>query len=139
MCAFLHILDIHILFLHPYKKLCLDCVDRCENCNEYIEVKKTVLISGKKYCPDCWNLKKIKCNICQGEYIPKNKEKICPDCFEMKQYIKRLEKINFEAQKFITMSLYNLENVNRCKLFTELYDSCIDLEYFTFPIISLGK
>ena len=27
------------------------------------------------------------------------------------------------------MSLYNLENVNRCKLFTELYDSCIDLEY----------
>ena len=116
-------------YISKDKKLCLDCVDRCENCNEYIEVKKTVLICGKKYCPDCWNLKKIKCNICQGEYIPKNKEKICPDCIEMKQYIKRLEKINFEAQKFITMSLYNLENVNRCKLFTELYDSCIDLEY----------
>lgn len=109
------------------KKICIDCACKCEVCKKYIEKEDAILAYGKNYCSDCWKTYKKNCIICCDDYISEKGEKICPDCIEMEQYMDRLNKIDFKSQKFIKTSLYNLQNIDRCELFTNLYDSCLDL------------
>lgn len=116
-------------YVSASQKLCRDCVTACSACGEAIERENIVNSFNENYCIECWESKKRTCPICSEEFIPKiDSQSVCFDCDSSIMYISRLKSIDFTSRKAKVLSVYDLDTVNRCELFTNLYENCRSLE-----------
>lgn len=115
-------------FVPKSKFICDSCVSTCSVCGEAINEGDINEAFNKYYCPDCWR-NMVKCSICGDEFVPEsNNQVLCPDCIDMEAYVARIENKDFINCKYREMSCYRLEYMDRCRLFTRLYESCKELE-----------
>lgn len=115
------------------KKICQECVSRCSKCGEEIDKEQTHSAFGKTFCPSCWEKDRVECPYCGDEFIPETPEQTaCPDCVEMEAYVARLEKMDFLNRSYKTINCYSLDYIDRCDLFTRLYEHCRELEGYKF-------
>ncbi|MBR5513407.1 MAG: hypothetical protein IKV85_05415 [Ruminococcus sp.] len=124
-------------YIPATKQICSDCVYVCSNCGEEVEEHQLHMYYGstygKGYCDSCWNEMSTVCRYCDNIFIPESFEQIsCPDCIEMQAYINRLKELDFITRSYKEMSCYMLENINRCDLFTKLYENCEELSGHKF-------
>lgn len=117
------------------KSVCNNCTYSCMACNCEIDFDSAIESFSSHYCPDCWKSKRHKCTICGEEYIPENNsQKTCPDCVEMLAYVKRLSTTDTHSFTFKEFSYYGLENINRCTLFTNIYDTFNTRSRANYPV-----
>ena len=115
--------------------ICKSCVSSCSICNEKFPDSKIKKSFGKIICPHCWEKLKKRCPICNEDYIPEEStNQLCPDCAESKAYEKRLERINLAEYPYKSMRYWQLEYINRCDLFTHLYEFCEPDLIFGVPV-----
>ena len=124
-------------YIPATKQICSDCVSFCFNCGEEIEEQRLHMYYGrtfgKGYCDSCWNKISTVCRYCDNIFIPESPKQIsCPDCIEMQAYIDRLKKMDFINRSFKEMSWYDLEYIDRCNLFTKLYENCEEINGHKF-------
>ena len=107
------------------KLICDTCVTNCSLCNEAIVNETERSAFGKYFCPECWETKVQHCSICSCAYYPETPEiKLCPDCVEMEAYKSRLKNVNYLSNEYQKIWYYQLADLDRCKLFTDLYINC---------------
>jgi hypothetical protein len=109
-------------YISTDEKICLDCVCHCGICGEAIRGSKREWSFNKCYCSDCWESRKTKCPICDDEFISQD-EKVCPDCIDMINYIERLKRVDFGKYRINQVSYGELDYLDRCKLFTDLFSN----------------
>ena len=115
--------------------VCVFCTTECACCGETITKNDAHTYDHKKYCSACWEKQSRACKICENEFIPASKnECLCPSCVESKAYEKRLKKLDLPGLPYKQLGYDQLDYLDRCKLFTELYSFC--KEDFVFQ---LGK
>lgn len=115
-------------YIPAEKRVCKSCVDYCSSCGEPVDAAHSCTFFWKTYCKDCEATKKVECSICGEEFIPEDEgQRLCPECTDSVAYIQKLREIDFSAQSAKVMSVYSLDNMDRCKLFTNLYENCRSL------------
>lgn len=115
--------------------VCVFCTTECACCGETITKNDAHTYDDKKYCSACWEKHSRACKICENEFIPASEnECLCPGCVESKAYEKRLKKLDLPGLPYKQLKYCQLDYLDRCKLFTELYSFCE--EDFVFQ---LGK
>ena len=115
-------------YIPAEKKICKSCVDYCNSCGEPVDSEHSCTYFWKTYCKDCEASKKMECTICGEEFIPEEEgQNLCPECMDSVAYLQKLKEIDFSAQHSKVMSVYSLDNMDRCKLFTNLYENCRSL------------
>lgn len=115
-------------YIPAEKRVCKSCVDYCSSCGEPVDDAHSCTFFWKTYCKDCVATKKVECPICGEEFIPEEEgQRLCPECTDSVAYIQKLKGIDFSAQCAKVMSVYSLDNMDRCKLFTNLYENCRSL------------
>lgn len=116
---------INSTYVPADRQICDRCVSNCAICDAAIDGENVHDAFGKDYCPECWRAKKKECLRCGHVFVPSDpKHQYCPDCVDMRQYVDRLKKENFADRTYKAINYYSLENIDRCGLFTELYDFC---------------
>ena len=109
------------------KMICSSCVSNCSACGEVIVIDRNKGAFGDWFCPDCWENKVSECSFCGTKFLPKVEEnQLCPDCVEMEAYVSRLQKIDYLADAYKEIRYYQLEYMDRCDLFTKLFESCVN-------------
>lgn len=112
-------------YIPAAKRICKECAFICSSCGEATEWENSVCSFGRHYCTKCWETKKRNCPICNEVFVPNvETQSLCFDCADSEIYIHSLERIDFSSRKAKLMTTYDLENVNRCYLFTCLLDNC---------------
>ena len=115
--------------------ICKSCVSSCSICNEKFPDSKIIKSFGKIVCPHCWEKLKKQCSICNDDYISNESlDQLCPDCVESQLYTERLKKTNITKYPFKTLRYWSLEYINRCDLFTNLYEFCEPDLIFGVPV-----
>lgn len=115
-------------YIPAEKRMCRRCVGHCSSCGEPVDDEHSCTYFWKTYCKDCEASKKVECPICGEEFIPDEEgQHLCPECMDSVAYIQKLKEIDFSAQCAKVMSVYSLDNMDRCKLFTNLYENCRSL------------
>ena len=110
------------------KRICKSCVSHCSSCGEPVDSEHSCTYFWKTYCKDCEGSKKMECTICGEEFIPEEEgQHLCPECMDSVAYLQKLKEIDFSEQRVKVMSVYSLDNMDRCKLFTNLYENCRSL------------
>ena len=123
-------------FVPTSRLICKDCVVVCSVCSVEIDKENTYAVSGQRFCPDCWSISKKECDFCGEDFIPKGiDQNHCSDCVEMLSYVDRLKKIPHIHKLYKTIDCFSLDNIDRCSLFTQLYENCINLEFNLLPDI----
>ena len=116
-------------YISSDKGICDSCVEHCVVCNEAILFNPKKIAFGKHFCPECWDKVVISCNTCGEDFYPEDGCKNqCPDCVEMEAYKKRLLSSGALERPYDHIAYYQLEYVDRCKLFTKLYRCCTQSE-----------
>lgn len=111
-------------FIPNELKICTNCAKECEICHSKIYGHENMDSFGKYCCPDCRNNYMRVCEYCNEEFIAANSDnQMCPDCIEMTSYVERLKEIDYSALNFRKLYYFELENIDRCKLFTHLYEN----------------
>ena len=115
-------------YIPAEKKTCKRCVERCHSCGEPVDDEHSCFYFWKTYCKECESTKKAECPVCGEEYIPDDvSQHLCPDCMDSVAFMEKLQEIDFSSQSAKVMSVYSLDNLDRCKLFTNLYENCREL------------
>jgi len=105
--------------------VCSSCISHCTACGEAIVAVRERSAFDDWFCPDCWENKLENCSCCGTEFLPKEDgQELCPDCVEMEAYISRLQKVDYLADTGKELRYYQLEYLDRCELFTRLYEHC---------------
>lgn len=127
-----HVLTKYLVsskFISADKQICHSCVSHCHSCGEAIDYKHTRSYFGHAYCTECEATKKLECPICGDEFIPDTEDQtVCPECVDAIDYMEEVQKIDFSSRQAKVMSVYSLDVIDRCKLFTNLYENCRALE-----------
>ena len=127
----LHVMNEELVnskYVSAEKKICSRCVEHCSSCGEPIDTEHSCTYFSKTYCKDCEVSRKVACSICSEEFIPdKDVQHLCPDCMDSVAYIQNTKKLDFSCRYAKTMSVYDLDYVDRCRLFTNLYENCRSL------------
>ena len=110
-------------FISPQENICIDCTNTCVLCHEKIKTSNTFSSFNKNYCPDCWSIHKHTCSICGDDFIG-GTDTICPDCENAKAYEHKLQAIDFCSFCYKEFKHYSLEYIDRCAMFTDLYEHC---------------
>ncbi|MBQ9167113.1 MAG: hypothetical protein IJX67_01725 [Oscillospiraceae bacterium] len=112
-------------YIPAEKRICKRCVEHCSSCGEPVDDERSCTYFWKTYCKECETAKKAECPVCGEEYIPDNdNQHLCPDCMDSVAFMEKLQEIDFSSQVAKVMSVYALDNMDRCKLFTNLYENC---------------
>ena len=112
-------------YVPPDKLICNECAWNCAVCGVAIDDEDRHTAFNRSFCPGCWESHKKKCPRCGDVFVPdETNDQYCPDCVDMNQYVARLQKENFLSRTYKSMNYFSLENIDRCKLFTDLYDYC---------------
>lgn len=110
-------------------QVCDTCTTTCAVCNTAIYKQNAKQVFGKLYCPECFKTLMEECPCCGEEYIPQNSsQKMCPDCIEMEAYVCRLVNLDFCSRAYKAINYYSLDYIDRCQLFTSLYENCSELD-----------
>ena len=112
-------------FIADDENICPNCVNTCAVCNEKIKLSSSFSSFDKHYCKECWSKYMKKCSICGDEFVSEASS-FCPECEKSKEYIKRLQTMDFCSVPYKKLSYYSLEYINRCDLFTNLFINCTD-------------
>lgn len=109
-------------YIPTNRNLCIFCVDQCYGCHQAILNNKTYEAFGHCYCPDCWENVLKSCAYCDRKFLPAHsEEQFCPDCIRMKIYISRVKEADYLLSSYRTMVYGDLEKIDRCAVFTQLY------------------
>lgn len=66
-----------------------------------------------------------ECTCCGAKFMPQEEsDELCPDCIEMTAYIARLKNVGYLLDEYKEFRHYQLEYMDRCELFTRLYEHC---------------
>lgn len=116
-------------YVPAHKQVCNRCVSTCKSCGEAVDAEHSCSYFGKTYCKECEASKKSECSICEYEFISGDKNQtLCPECIDATEYLEMTQKIDFSSRRAKVMSVYDLDYIDRCQLFTDLYLSCSSLE-----------
>ena len=108
--------------------VCSHCAVCCDSCNERLLSDNAHLHLNKYYCPDCWSGNSVECPVCGDQFVAKSKnEFLCPDCKNAEDYEQRIQALSLQNVPYKQISYYALAHMDRCALFTELYECCRDI------------
>lgn len=104
------------------RNLCICCVDQCHFCNEAILRNDAVEAFGHYYCLGCWEKTLTTCSYCGNKFLPaKLADHLCPDCTKTTKYLSLIKTADYLLSSYITIKYGDLEEIDRCVLFTKLY------------------
>lgn len=116
-------------YIPAEKHICSSCVEHCSSCGEAVDSDHSHTYFWKTYCSECVSTKKAKCPVCCKEFIQDEEDQhLCPDCLNATEYMELTQKIDFSSGQAKVMNVSSLDYMDRCKLFTNLYDNCHSLE-----------
>lgn len=113
-------------FIPASELICKDCVEfwaKCDRCGETIMGDDVIQLGNYTYCPECYDRFLMHCPYCNDAFVPNDESQdVCPDCVRMREHVKKVQEAQFINKNYVSMSYYSLENINRCELFTHLYE-----------------